>query len=441
MQYKVFQHLIYYFYSSWLYNICRGIDFEVVKPRSSSQSIGCCKKFAGRNKLIDIETLQHWLLELSTEIHERLEKDYTMNNRRANHMIVTMTFEINNKDVTSSRSRVLPSYEAKVIAKCCLDIIKQNMVPLFRPNSQKYLAYAIKYLGIITGKFISNANTNSIKVMFNNQVNKDKKVETIDSTINEKDENIVNMPSQLDDKNSDNLCNVSKEEESKSFFLQALKNIDNDTKVKRNSPSVKLENKNNIYSEKVRSCQKHLLDYLKPVTANDLLVENIKGWKPLNLLKSVHANTDETANKPSYSKSTNNTKAEKDFIKNGVAKENEENLLINDQTKKGKKNYRSQYVEFSLPTINAQLLKYIKCAVCGKNILDNETAIQTHNDYHYSLELNMQQHEEYRKQMKMKREDSSDNKGETKKIKLSNAKELKNADITKFFQKQNGNRK
>ena len=36
---------------TWLYNIARGIDNEPVTPRLLSKSIGCCKKFPGRQAL------------------------------------------------------------------------------------------------------------------------------------------------------------------------------------------------------------------------------------------------------------------------------------------------------------------------------------------------------------------------------------------------------
>lgn len=38
-------------YRSWLYELCRGIDFEPVKARQLPKSIGCSKNFPGKTAL------------------------------------------------------------------------------------------------------------------------------------------------------------------------------------------------------------------------------------------------------------------------------------------------------------------------------------------------------------------------------------------------------
>ena len=42
-------------FSSWLYDLCRGIDHEPVRPRKLAQSIGCGKNFRGKEKLDTVQ--------------------------------------------------------------------------------------------------------------------------------------------------------------------------------------------------------------------------------------------------------------------------------------------------------------------------------------------------------------------------------------------------
>lgn len=44
--------------SQWLYDLCRGIDFEAVKPRQLPKSIGCSKNFPGKTSLATKEQVQ-----------------------------------------------------------------------------------------------------------------------------------------------------------------------------------------------------------------------------------------------------------------------------------------------------------------------------------------------------------------------------------------------
>lgn len=44
--------------SQWLYDLCRGIDFEEVKPRQLPKSIGCSKNFPGKTSLATKEQVQ-----------------------------------------------------------------------------------------------------------------------------------------------------------------------------------------------------------------------------------------------------------------------------------------------------------------------------------------------------------------------------------------------
>ena len=55
---KHVQYLILNFFNRhWLYNIARGIDSEPVTPRLVSKSIGACKRFPGKQAIVDVETV------------------------------------------------------------------------------------------------------------------------------------------------------------------------------------------------------------------------------------------------------------------------------------------------------------------------------------------------------------------------------------------------
>ncbi|KAI8122332.1 DNA polymerase eta [Lucilia cuprina] len=215
---------------TWLYNICRGIDLEAVTPRFYSKSIGCCKKFPGRNNITGIKTLQHWLNELANEINERLEKDICENNRRAKQMVVNFIQEFDGEEVSSSRSAPLQCYDTEVLAKASLEIIKANTKQFFRSGSESVLNNPIKFLGISVGKFETISNSqNNIQQMFAQQAAKKQKVK-----IDNKDEtNTSSETSNSTAKTENEFINSaaikevpkeSKNQSVKSFFLNALKN-------------------------------------------------------------------------------------------------------------------------------------------------------------------------------------------------------------------------
>uniref|UniRef100_UPI00398ED330 DNA polymerase eta-like isoform X2 n=1 Tax=Pristiophorus japonicus TaxID=55135 RepID=UPI00398ED330 len=66
---------------SWLYDLCRGVEFEPVRSRQLPKSIGCGKTFPGNGALSTSEQVKHWLLQLATELGERLSQDREQNKR------------------------------------------------------------------------------------------------------------------------------------------------------------------------------------------------------------------------------------------------------------------------------------------------------------------------------------------------------------------------
>ncbi|XP_036325814.1 DNA polymerase eta-like [Rhagoletis pomonella] len=138
---------------TWLYYICRGVDLEAVTPRFYSKSIGCCKKFPGRNNITGLNTLRHWLGELANEVCDRMEKDMLENNRRAKQMVVSFIQEFDGEEVSSSRSAPLNGYDQETLTKGSLDVIQSHTKQFFKPGSSLVLNNPIKFLGISVGKF------------------------------------------------------------------------------------------------------------------------------------------------------------------------------------------------------------------------------------------------------------------------------------------------
>lgn len=146
-------------FSSWLYNIARGIDIEPVTTRLVSKSIGCCKKFPGKSALLTEEDVKHWLFELSQELTERLEQDLTENNRKARQIVVSFAQQIGKKDVSSSRTTILNAYEARKIFEDTFEVIKK-----FCLKSDG--GFCLKFLGLSAGHFEDMKNVREITSFF-----------------------------------------------------------------------------------------------------------------------------------------------------------------------------------------------------------------------------------------------------------------------------------
>ncbi|XP_065361651.1 DNA polymerase eta [Calliphora vicina] len=242
---------------TWLYNICRGIDLEAVTPRFYSKSIGCCKKFPGRNNITGLKTLQHWLNELAKEIHERLDKDICENNRRAKQMVVNFIQEFDGEEVSSSRSAPIQCYDTEVLAKTCLEIIKANTKQVFRSGSESVLNNPIKFLGISVGKFETiSKSQNNIQDMFAQQAAKKQKLKIEGEDENQKlpSTSISTPKLNEESRNSSTSKEMPKEKKyqnMKSFFLNAIKKDPNkeSTKLEVNDNNMNVVNKTNISLE------------------------------------------------------------------------------------------------------------------------------------------------------------------------------------------------
>lgn len=108
----------------WLYDLCRGIEFEAVKPRQLPKSIGCSKNFPGKTSLVTREQVQYWLHQLALELEERLTKDREVNGRVAKLLTVGVRQLGDKRPSSFSRCCALSRYEATKISGDSFAIIK-----------------------------------------------------------------------------------------------------------------------------------------------------------------------------------------------------------------------------------------------------------------------------------------------------------------------------
>ncbi|XP_067006969.2 DNA polymerase eta [Anabrus simplex] len=139
---------------SWLYNIARGFDYEPVTPRLMSKSVGCCKKFPGKQSLSTREDVEKWLLNLATEVSERLLKELASNKRRATTLTVAYQQNVGGRTVSSSRCGSLNSYEPQQIAQDAYELIKKNNSS---NSSDSIWNPPLKFLGLSAGKFLEKS--------------------------------------------------------------------------------------------------------------------------------------------------------------------------------------------------------------------------------------------------------------------------------------------
>lgn len=345
--------------------MARGIDLEAVTPRFASKSIGCCKKFPGRNSIKGIATLTHWLTELSKEIYERLEKDEIENSRVAKQIVVSFTQQFNGEEVASTRCIPLNTIDVEIMVHDALEVIKRNTEVFFRNEQNTVLLNPITLLGITASKFddIGQQKKNTIKEMFN-------KVTVTDATkksendLQENDED----PKPSSKKSDCKLSNI------KSFF-SAVKDdanegdegepvIDDEFNIKTNSSmngTVDFSTDSNPIHE---STATEVIG-----SSSDLIEEN----ETTPATPALIPMTD--------SSSTNHEGTERE--KPGSSNQPD---------------YTTTYVEFLRPTIPDEFFE--ACTQCNKKLLSVE--MQSHLDMHLAFQLSQEQRIEFRSQLKTK---------------------------------------
>lgn len=341
--------------------MARGIELEAVTPRFASKSIGCSKKFPGRNSIKGIATLTHWLTELSKEIYERLEKDEIENSRVAKQIVVSFTQQFKDEEVASTRCIPLNSIDVEVMANDALDVIKKNTEVFFKNEQNTVILNPITFLGISAGKFedIGQQKKNSIKEMFN-------KVAVNDTT--KKSENELKEsgedPQPPSKKNDCRLPNI------KSFFSTVKDTANQNDEVE---PAV-VDDEFNIKS-----------------TVNTSTDSN-----PIHKSSSTEFSTssvpvEETETTHAFIPTTNSSST---------------NHEVTEREKPGSSNqldYTKTYAEFLRPTIPDEFFEV--CTQCNKKLLSIE--MQSHMDMHLAFQLSQEQRVEFRSQLKTKQSTSS----------------------------------
>ncbi|XP_077470309.1 DNA polymerase eta [Stigmatopora argus] len=133
----------------WLYDLCRGVDFESVKPRQLPKSIGCSKNFPGKTSLATKEQVQHWLHQLALELEERLSKDREVNSRVAKLLTVGVR-QLGDKTSSFSRCCALVRYDAAKLSSDAFAIIKSLNAA---GNQQAAWTPPLTLLHLSAGKF------------------------------------------------------------------------------------------------------------------------------------------------------------------------------------------------------------------------------------------------------------------------------------------------
>ncbi|KAH8325280.1 hypothetical protein KR067_001542 [Drosophila pandora] len=431
---------------TWLFNIARGIDLEAVTPRFYSKSIGCCKKFPGRNNITGLKSLQHWLGELSSEINERLEKDFIENNRKAKQMVVQFIQDIDGHEVASSRSTALKDYDKESLAKFALELIRSNTKTFLRAGSDAALNNAIKFLGISAGKFetVSNAQ-NKLQEMFANQAAKKRRVSG-DEAVQQPKAQPETKPKQSEESKmksffanylqgakkeekkpaSDEAKNISPEDAPKnSFFdeykqkLKAVTQAESGTPVTSTPPELKgsffakylqqqKEEKtqdNEAISEDSSELQ-GLAEELDAIEANnskdfdeDTIEEPVSTVEAKMYVPEKEVLVEPTTSKASEISETSTLDVPQE--KQSIAEQplTEEDLKPSTSKRKfDQVDYKETYAEFAIPELRSDLLPTVKCDQCGAQIPDDVKYLQTHRDHHFAQELSRQLKSEQREE-------------------------------------------
>lgn len=381
---------------SWLHLIGRGIDLEVVTPKFVSKSIGCCKKFPGRNAITSVATLNHWFGELAKEIMERLEKDEIENKRKAKQMTVSFAQSINDEDISSSRSVPLTSYDAEIIGRDAFETVKRNTEIFFKADNNNILNNAIKFLGISVGKFENNVDSQKSKLqeMFQNHAKKKEVVienvkkpeNTIKTFLKTKSYQEVNEDCERKTENeSEPIKLAAKPDPKKSFFEKyLLKSSVETTNLELNEESESEQpviNDIDAQNYDEPSFDNHAEDSSECDVVNDYT--NVIN-EPLPTT-STSISVVKTSTLISASSSKNSGDYEMGESSNSTTQ-----TLIED--------YKTTYLEYYKPP-GIEIVK-VECEKCGKPIPDFEYT--SHLDFHFALDLSQQQRVDFRNEIKQK---------------------------------------
>lgn len=342
----------------WLYNIARGIDLEAVTPRLVSKSIGCCKKFPGRNAIAATTTLTHWLTELAKEITERLEQDELENNRRPKQMVVSFVQTINNIDVSSSRTVNLSAIDVEKVVNDAMDVLKKNTDKFYKSTDNcTILNNPIKFLGLNVGKFetTDGKKGNTIQNMFQRTIE------------NQKNETKVNMTDEDSKTESEETEQADDQVENEATTSRS---DDPDTKADKTD-----DTKNSFF------LNYHRMRLQKQAEAERAL----KAEQENQLENNRSDDADETDEENTF---------QNDMLLDEIEQNNQEMTRTNSTS--AQSDYIQTYAEFYVPA-KVEAPK-VECSQCGKQV--NAHEMQVHTDEHLAFQLTQEDRVEFRSQLK-----------------------------------------
>lgn len=159
---------------TWLYQISRGIDLEPVLSRQTAKSIGCSKRFLGKQMLNTLSKVTYWVKNLTEELEERLVSDKERNQRDASQLVINISNAAGSFSKTTHITKV-----------CKVHFTEQAMeaLKLFNKGNKPEVWYpGITILGLSASKFndlnkeksskSSNSSNPLLKYFSNNDTKK-----------------------------------------------------------------------------------------------------------------------------------------------------------------------------------------------------------------------------------------------------------------------------
>ncbi|XP_030628551.1 DNA polymerase eta-like [Chanos chanos] len=143
----------------WLFDLCRGVEFEPVKARQLPKSIGCSKNFPGKTALVTKEKVQYWLNQLALELEERLNKDRETNGRVAKLLTISVRQAGDKQPNSFSRCCALTRYESSKISMDGFALIQSLNTA---GNHQAAWTPPLTCLHLSAGKFTETATGPSV---------------------------------------------------------------------------------------------------------------------------------------------------------------------------------------------------------------------------------------------------------------------------------------
>ncbi|KAK1905003.1 DNA polymerase eta [Dissostichus eleginoides] len=362
----------------WLFDMCRGIEFEAVKPRNLPMSIGCSKNFQGKSSLATKEQVQYWLHQLALELEERLTKDRKVNCRVAKLLTVGVR-QLGEKRASSfSRCCALVRYEATKISGDSLAIIKSLNTA---GNHQAAWTPSLTLLHISASKFSDAPSAGGIAGFLSTDVSSS---QSLFPTSQLSTQTPSELKTDSSDKQSSTIHSLFKKAAEK-HRLKVTKDEDEEvedkdsTGILPSSSSIKtsdsqLETDNNVPVPSVVSHPKH------DSASSNSGMSSFFHKKRLERDSALTFNTPETGHKPG----PDNTNASQDTV--AAVSDLEAKHSSSQQSPCDELRDETDFdPEANPPPFNVAKEDLMNCERCGQEVSVWE--MPEHNDYHFALDL------------------------------------------------------